>query len=309
MSPWRDLAIVFGITLASALLAARFELNELLFEHTRQWEHFQLDEWPTALLALAVSLGWLSWRRYQHTLIELHARERAEARLERVLAENRELAHQHLRIQEAERKHLARELHDELGQYLNAIKLDAVTIGEMAVQDPAGASIAAQRIVQAVNHVHGTVNDMIRRLRPTGLDELGLVAALESCVDQWQQRLPNVRFSFSVEGNVDDFGELLNLTLYRLIQEGLTNAYKHADARSIDITLRREKSASAGGDEIVLVLVDDGRGADLARGHAGFGLTGMRERVAMMGGRFNIDTAPERGFGFEARLPVVAGSS
>ncbi|MBX5463054.1 MAG: sensor histidine kinase [Steroidobacteraceae bacterium] len=307
MSPWRDMAIVFGITLVSALLAARFELNELLFEHTRQWEHFQLDEWPTALLVLAASLGWLSWRRYQQTLIELRARQRAEERLERVLAENRELAHQHLRIQEAERKHLARELHDELGQYLNAIKLDAVTIGEMAVQDPAGTGVAAKRIVQAVNHVHGVVNDMIRRLRPTGLDELGLVAALESCVDQWQQRLPNVRFSFSVEGNVDDLGELLNLTLYRLIQEGLTNAYKHAQPRNIDITLRREKNAT-GGDDIVLTLTDDGRGADLARRNAGFGLTGMRERVAMMGGGFAIDTAPERGFGFEARLPVAAGS-
>src|SRR4029079_16322430 len=129
-------------------LSAYFELSELLFALTRRWEPVQLDEWPVALLVLALCLGWLSWRRYQQTLVQLRARQVAEARLARALAENRELAHQHLRIQEAERKHLARELHDELGQYLNAIKLDAVSMGE---------GEASTRIVQSVNHVHAVV--------------------------------------------------------------------------------------------------------------------------------------------------------
>jgi two-component system sensor histidine kinase UhpB len=308
VSPWRDLAIVVAITLLAAVLAARFELNEWLFDYTRQWEHLQLDEWPTAMLVLAISLGWLSWRRYRQTLLELQARQRAEARLERVLAENRELAHQHLRVQESERKHLARELHDELGQYLNAIKLDAVCIADLAAQDPAAAARASERVVQAVNHVHGVVNDMIRRLRPTGLDELGLVAALESCVDHWRQRLPEVRFSFSAPDDLGPLDEMLNLTIYRLVQEGLTNCYKHASARRIDVCVRTERTAAGDvGEELVLTLTDDGRGVDLTRRGPGFGLNGMRERVAMMGGHFTIDTAPGRGFRFEARLPVSEG--
>lgn len=307
VSPWRDIALVAGITFVSAWLAAHFELNEMLFSLTRQWEHFQLDEWPVGLFVLAVCLGWLSWRRYQQTLVQLRARQIAEARLSAVLTENRGLAHQHLRIQEAERKHLARELHDELGQYLNAIKLDAVSIADSAssVGAAAGAPArAAERIVQAVDHVHGVVSEMIRRLRPAGLDELGLTAALESCVDQWRHRLPEARFSLAASGTLDDLSELLNLTLYRLTQEGLTNSHKHASAKHIEVSLRRE----APDGDVVLTVADDGRGMDAARGRRGFGLSGMRERVELMGGRFTIDSAPGRGFTFEARLPARAGN-
>jgi signal transduction histidine kinase len=297
VSPWRDLALVIAITLTCAALAAHFELNELLFTHTRQWEPLQLDEWPVALLVLAICLGWLSWRRYRQTLVQLHARQLAEAHLARALAENRELAHQHLRIQEAERKHLARELHDELGQYLNAIKLDAVSLGDRD---------ASARIVSAVDHVHAVVSDMIRRLRPAGLDELGLIAALENCVDHWRQRLPDARFALSASGSFEGLSELLNLTLYRLIQEGLTNTYKHAGATHIEVALRREPKAQ--GDEIALTVRDDGRGADLRARKPGFGLNGMRERVMLLGGRFDLDTAPGRGFAFEAHLPATAGA-
>ena len=91
------------------------------------------------MLVLSICLMWLSWRRYAHAHRELNARRIAEQGLGEVLAENRELAQQNLRIQEAERKHLARELHDELGQYLNAIKLDAVSICESGgALDPCG---------------------------------------------------------------------------------------------------------------------------------------------------------------------------
>lgn len=286
VSPWRDVAIVAAITLVSAVLSAHYELSEVLFSLTRRWEPVQLDEWPVALFVLAVCLGWLSFRRYQQ--------------LKQVLAENRELAHQSLRIQESERKHLARELHDELGQYLNAIKLDAVSIGESGAGEQ---SAASSRIVQAVNHVHAVVNDMIRRLRPAGLDELGLLAALENCVDQWRRRLPDARFTLTANGAFDGLDELTNLTLYRLIQEGLTNSYKHAQARRIDVTLRRE-SGGARSERIVATVKDDGRGADIQRYKPGYGLNGMRERVEMMGGHFTVASDPGQGFTIEARLPA-----
>jgi signal transduction histidine kinase len=309
VSPWRDVVIVLAITLGAASLAAHYELNEAVFALTRRWEGVQLDEWPIAVFVLALCLVWLSWRRYIQALTQLRARQAAEAKLAEALAENRLLAHQHLLIQEAERKHLARELHDELGQYLNAIKLDAVAMGESS--SPGGgdsgsapANPASERIVRAVDHVHGVVSDMIRRLRPAGLDELGLVAALENCVDHWRQRLPDTRFSLSAGGNLEDLGELTNLTLYRLIQEGLTNSYKHAGAGRIDIELRR--GAVNGDDELVLTVRDNGQGMNPHERKPGFGLSGMRERVELMGGQFAIDSAPGRGFSFEARLPSSA---
>jgi two-component system, NarL family, sensor histidine kinase UhpB len=127
---WRDTLLVIGITAVSFLMAAYFNLNETLYAFTRAGERFQLDELPVGMLVLLVCLIWLSWRRYQHACRELRARQIAEARLAGVLAENRQLTQENVRIQEVERKHLARELHDELGQYLNAIKLDAVSICE-----------------------------------------------------------------------------------------------------------------------------------------------------------------------------------
>jgi two-component system sensor histidine kinase UhpB len=297
LSPWRDVALAVAITLGCAALAAYFELSEAIFQYTRRWEHYQLDEWPVAAFVLALCFVWISGHRYRQALAQLEARRAAETRLAAALAENRELAQQHLRVQEAERKHLARELHDELGQYLNAIKLDAVAIRESAAADESPAALAAARTVNAVDHVHTVVNDMIRRLRPAGLDELGLVAALENCVDHWRQRLPGTDFTLSLSGSLDDLGETMNLTIYRLIQEGLTNSFKHAAARRIDINLSR-------GGEVLLTLADDGRGMDSTSRGAGFGLNGMKERVELLGGTFTIETSPGRGFAIEARIPT-----
>jgi signal transduction histidine kinase len=249
---------------------------------------------------MALCLMWLSRHRYRQALAQLRARQAAEARLADALALNRELSHQHLRMQEAERKHLARELHDELGQYLNAIKIDAVTLRE-PMESEAAAAIS-ERMVIAVDHVYAVVSDMIRRLRPAGLDELGLVAALENCLDHWRQRVPSRTFTLHVRGTFDGLPELTNLTLYRLVQEGLTNSHKHADAAKVEVVLNRETAA---GDELVLSVSDDGRGGDATARSGGFGLRGMQERIEMSGGRFSIDTSPGAGFSFEARLPAA----
>ena len=302
LSPLRDMIFVAAITLACVWLAAHLELSEQVYAYTRQWEHFELDEWPVAAFVLAICLVWVSWKRNRQTLAQLEARRAAEGRLAAALAENRELAHQHLSIQETERKHLARELHDELGQYLNAIKLDAVTIRETAAADTSApdkaVELAAARTVNAVDHVHGVVSDMIRRLRPVGLDELGLVAALENCLDHWRQRMPQTELTLSVSGELDDLGEIMNLTIYRLIQEALTNSSRHSGATRIDIGVTR-------GEEVVLTVADDGCGMDTKQRSPGFGLGGMRERVAMMGGTFRSRRARGCGFAIEARLPVT----
>jgi two-component system, NarL family, sensor histidine kinase UhpB len=300
-------AAVIVAAILSVVLAAHFQITEALYAHTRRLEYFQLDEMPIGLLVLAIGLIWLSWRRNRQALRELHARQLAEAQLEGVLTENRKLAQEHLRIQELERKHLARELHDELGQYLNAIKLDAVAICESAGSDAPFSTTTSLSIIRSIDHVHSAVSDMIRRLRPVGLDELGLLAAIEHCVDHWRQRLPDTRFSLTTHGDFDALDESLTLTLYRLIQEGLTNIYKHAAARQVDIVLDRRASAASGLDELILTVADDGRGLDPGARTSGFGLSGMRERVEMSGGTFVFESAAGRGFCFEARLPAPGG--
>jgi two-component system sensor histidine kinase UhpB len=298
LSGRRDTVIVIILTVVSGYLAGRFELNERVFSLTRQYEGLQLDEWPIVVFVLALCLMWLSWRRYRMALAELKARQLAEAQLTDVLAENRELARQNLRALEAERKHLARELHDELGQYLNAVKLDAVA--DPTGEAPENQRRRTQRMLGTLDHIHGVVSDMIRRLRPAGLDELGLSAAIESCVDQWQQRLPGTRFAFSASGDLDNLSEHVSLTVYRLVQESLTNLFKHAEASNVDVLLNRAPDTN----EIVLSISDDGKGTQLQERRTGMGLSGMRERAEMLGGTLAIETAPGRGFAIEARIPA-----
>ena len=211
-SPRREAVLVACITVVAFVFSAYFQFNESLYALTRDWEYFQVDELPAGMFVLSVCLIWLSWKRYAHARRELWARRNAEARLADALQENRRLTQENLRIQEVERKHLARELHDELGQYLNAIKLDAVSIGDGG-SDTRLSTDTALAIIGNVDHVHRAVSEMIGRLRPVGLDELGLVAAIEHCVDQWCQRIPNTRILLSVDGNFEDLAEPLTLTL------------------------------------------------------------------------------------------------
>lgn len=307
--PGRDAALVAVITVLTFLLSAHFQLTESVYALTRHWEHFQVDELPAGMLALSVCLIWLSMKRYRHARRELLARRIAETRLADALSQNRRLARESLRIQEVERKHLARELHDELGQYLNAIKLDAVSIADSGGSDTRFSTDAAQAIIRAVDHVHVAVSNMIGRLRPVGLDELGLAAAIEHCVDHWRQRLPDTRFVVSVRGNFAGLGESLTLTVYRLIQEGLTNIYKHSGATQAQITLERITAGQGGPDELHLMVADDGHGMDPGAHVSRFGLSGMRERVELSGGTFVLASAPGQGLKFAVRLPVTGTSN
>src|SRR5262249_14642240 len=154
-----------------------------------------------------------------------------------------------------ERKSLARELHDELGQYLNAIKIDAVEIRDAAT-DHAARAASATAIITNADHVYRTLGGLIRRLRPVGLDELGLAAALEHIVDMPRARSAAPRYSLAIEGDVERLGESCDLTIYRVVQEGLTNCAKHAAASEVAIRLVRSRDDR--GESITLTMTDNG---------------------------------------------------
>lgn len=301
---WADVAIVLAISLACGWVSARLELVEHLFAATRRWERFQIDDLAVVLVALALGLAWFAARRYAEARREVAHRLVAEGRLSDSLAEQRRLAQRTVTLQEEERKALARELHDELGQYLNAIKLDAVAIRN-ASPGQAEQHAAAQAIVVNVDHVYRTVGNLIRRLRPVGLDELGLAAALEHLVDGARQRAPSTRFSLTIEGDVERLGEACDLALYRAIQEGLTNCTRHAAASAVQIELVRAREGSR--DEVRLTITDDGAGANWAEPRRELGLVGMRERLESLGGRLHVTTAPGYGFRLVASVPIAAG--
>ena len=299
----RDLGLVAVATAIAVFISIHVELSETVLAWTRPWERYQLDELPGVLLFVAVALAWFAWRRVREAQAELARRVALERALADALADNQRLSHSHVSVQEEERRNLARELHDELGQHLNAIKIDAVSIRDCAAGDSVVVRQSAQAIIGIADHVHAVVRDMTRKLRPPGLDELGLPAALENHIEVWRGRFPALRFGFSIDGDLERLGELLNITLYRVAQEGLTNVAKHANARGVELGLARN-SLTAHEDELVLTLVDDGVGAPPGHAQSGLGLIGMRERVEAVGGRLETVSAPGRGFRLAARIPV-----
>lgn len=277
-SLWRDLLLAVAFAVLVGALAAQVELYELLFEHTRSFEGLELDEWPTALLGFALFMVVMYARRH--------------AQLRKALGENRYLVGRLFAVQEEERRRLARELHDELGQTLNAVKLDALALPDSAV---------AQRIAANADHVYRAAADLVRNLRPPALDELGLATALEACVARWRASYPELEVQLSVGGKLDELGETMNLAVYRMVQEALTNCVRHARASHFYIDLTR---APDGDDSLLLEMRDDGAGIAAGARGAGSGLTGMRERVTLLGGGFELLSEAGRGVTIRVELPV-----
>jgi two-component system, NarL family, sensor histidine kinase UhpB len=301
---WQDTVVVVFATAVMAILCVQFDFSEALRRWTAPWERFQLDELPAVLLVLAAGLAWFAARRYGEAGRELRRRQLAEAQLEAALTDNRRLSQQYVRLQEAERKSLARELHDELGQYLNVIKLDAVAIRDGRLTDPISLREQAGAIVTNGNHIHTVVTSLIRQLRPVGLDELGLGAALEHCIDTWRPRLPDVRLNLELSGEFGDLTEAVTLTVYRVVQEGLNNVAKHAAAGQVTMRLERTPPGTGSPDFVTVTIADDGVGVDTKVPTQGLGLIGMRERVAALAGHLEVSSTPGSGFQLKAQIPV-----
>ena len=206
---------------------------------------------------------------------------------ERQLEENRQLTALIQSHIEDERRSLARELHDELGQYVTAIKTFAVAIVNKTKVSSPDISGHAQTIVAAANHIYDGMHNIIRQLRPGSLDNLGLSETLRDAVSVVQQQHPNLSINLRLLGKLDVLGENLNINVYRIVQEALNNAIKHAEASNIDIKLETTKTGA-----LQLTISDDGKGMDInsvdQTNH--FGLLGMRERVQGFHGSFNVDS-------------------
>jgi two-component system, NarL family, sensor histidine kinase UhpB len=300
---WRDLAIVIAAGIVFAVLSAHFELGEMIAAMTLSRERYQLDELPGIFLFMALGLVWFAWRRLRETRAALQRQIAIEAKLGAALAENRRLERANIRIQEDERKNLAREMHDEFGQYLNAIKVDAVGLRDATAQDPVEVKRCSARIIGIVDHLQNAARDIVRRLRPAGLDELGLAAAIEDCLEGWRRRLPAVTFECKLAAELETFDEDVNITLYRLVQEGLTNVARHAHASRVTIDLDQHHAGDNGSGVVELRIRDNGVGAAASAG-SGVGLVGMRERVESLAGTFAASNVAGGGFRITARLPL-----
>jgi PAS domain S-box-containing protein len=240
--------------------------------------------------------------------IDITHRKRAEERITALLEENRRLAHRNIELLEAERRYLARELHDEMGQQVTAIHMDAGLIKNACPDPESPVHQYALDIERVARELIQSMRAVTNQLRPTNLDVLGLKATLEEGLGRWGEQHAGVTLSYAFRGDVDGLGEPLNITLFRIVQECLTNISRHARARRVNVRLKR-LGAGTGRDRIVLTVADDGVGADLAKRATGMGIPGMRERAQSLGGTFRILSKHRRGTEVEVIVPLDAAAA
>jgi signal transduction histidine kinase len=222
-------------------------------------------------------------------------RERLESVVDQRTIQLRELTHHLLTAREDERNRLARNLHDDLGALLTSAKLDAARIkSRLSGKEPESLELLAH-LVETLNSGIALGRDIIEDLRPSALGNLGLVAALEILVREFAQNS-----SVKVECSLDavKLTASAELTVYRLVQEAITNISRYAQASQVLLRL------TTGDDQVEVSVRDDGVGFDAATlPRSAYGLRGMRFRVEAEGGTMNLVSAPGQGTLVQAKLP------
>jgi signal transduction histidine kinase len=255
-----------------------------------------------AMLGVTLGVGLLlaafTVRRMLHLEKELQKRYEEGVRARRELGD---LSARLVSAQEEERRAISRELHDEVGQSLSALLMEAGNAGNAAARVPDG-SVDVRRHVESIKKLAEASVNVIRNmtllLRPSMLDDFGLVPALE-----WQAREVSKRTGLRVHVTAEEAaGELpdqLRTCIYRVVQEALHNCARHSQARSVRVIVRQE------GHKIFLSVEDDGHGFDAGRVR-GLGLVGMEERVTHLGGAFEVRSRPGAGTKVEVELPLAS---
>jgi PAS domain S-box-containing protein len=287
-SPTMQRLLVAGIHsyMVAPLMLDGAVIGELKLADTRptmfNHEHTEIASEVAAQLALAIQKA----RLFEQTRAD---RERLQTLSTRLME-----------AQETERRHLARELHDEIGQALTAVKINLQSVPQSAD----GSSAALQDSISIVEIALQQVRNLSLDLRPSLLDDLGLVAALRWYVDRYAQR-SGVMADFSGDASKIQASPTIETACFRIVQEALTNALRHAQARHVSVELQQRDHT------LHLLIHDDGLGFDVpaARERAtkggSLGLLGMEERALLVGGQLKIKSVPQQGTEIDVRLPAA----
>jgi signal transduction histidine kinase len=290
-----------------AILAVAEELSLVdhmaFVDHQRDigdiYRRTQTRIWAVLGLALAASLGIALWTAQYASRLADRVRAQHERDVDRQ-RDLRRLSGRLIRVREQERRALARELHDEIGQLLTAIKVE-LALAQRAIDARGGPHDVLDDARPIADRALQAVRDLSHMLHPSVLDDLGLPAAAEWLIKQFTSR-HDLQVEFQVAGQDARLMPEVETAAYRIIQEALTNVVKHAHARSVVVSLDI-------GERVRLTIEDDGAG--FARStppdeaaHRGLGLVSMRERAAQFGGELRLESLPGRGTRVIADLPA-----
>jgi signal transduction histidine kinase len=214
------------------------------------------------------------------------------------------------RALEGERRRIAQELHDEIGQSLVMILFDAKAIEK----SDAATSVKqnAKRILDVVAGINIGVHRIIESLRPEVLDTLGIRAAIESMVADLRILLRGTNIKLTLHGNIDEIDRDISAALYRIVQECLTNIAKYAGASEAEITVTRQHAddltTSRPGERLIVEIVDNGVGFDVDRQTMGFGLDSVNHRATALGGSLQVESGPGQGTRVRVEIPLKPAS-
>ncbi len=203
-----------------------------------------------------------------------------------------------LNLQEEERRRLSAELHDELGQHLTAIRFESEVI--RTAKNLADTQQSAESIDIIGRQMKDIIRSLIERLRPPELDELGLHGALNEMISSWKIRYPHVTTVFNYDSSLSIKNDTNQLSIYRIIQEALTNISRHAGEHEIDVII----DVMSSDDQVTIMVSDNGVGCDLSKPVLGFGLKGMRDRVDSLAGVMTIISSPGKGMKIIVDVPI-----
>ena len=291
-----DLLVVFVTVAAFWGVATLSELSERVALFSQSYEALQLDELPLTLLVLSLGMAWFGWRRTLEAQAEVAERIRSEKQVQELLHHNSDLLQRLFTAEEDERRALARELHDEMGQTSTAIRTE-VAVLHRSGQLPHEAVESVKRISESAQHLSQMTRQMLQRLRPAALDSMGLEQALKTLCEDWQSRT-ETECEFNTSPLPDGLNDYVCVTVYRIVQEALTNIARHAYAKQVKVHLTIDAQG------LNLNVVDDGQGmVDTQAVHDGFGLLGMQERVASVAGRMSISSKLGQGLRLRIQIP------
>jgi two-component system, NarL family, sensor histidine kinase UhpB len=317
--PRDEIAEVWENTVALATIAGATSLAMIAILY------FVLGRVLDPLTALGRGLEGLEHRDYEMRLARPKVLEFAAitdrfnalaGALDAARAENLALSRRLVTAQDDERRHTALELHDEVGPSLFGLKANAASIAKAAgacsvgvLPESAAKAILARTadLTAIIEHLQSLNRSILNRLRPMALGHVPLPELLSELVRERAGSHSDIAFVSDVGGLVSSYGDTVDLTLYRCVQESLTNVVRHAGAKTVLVKAREGAAAQDGAARLELTVRDDGRGIS-AGARPGFGLRGMRERVQALGGEFVIETGPD-GTSIGIVIPVTVRSA
>jgi signal transduction histidine kinase len=293
--------------------ALSLELTTRLVEGRAQWygdlekARVGMRMMSSVAVVLLIAVMVLAWRELKQREAReagaLDEQRRLEALVEERTAELSELSSYLQSLGEEEKSKLARELHDELGGILVSAKMDVAWVREQLEGHEQEAEKRLDRTMALLDEGVTVKRRIIEELRPTLLDNLGLGAALDWLAADVCRRA-GLEYELRVPAD-EELPSRISLALFRIVQEALTNAVKHAQARHVTIEIMRDQR------ELTLLVSDDGVGVEpqMLRSALSHGILGMRQRVRALAGEFSIRGRPGRGTTIEVRVPLAAGGA